>query len=359
MSKKMKNKDEKQIRFPAWFVMLLLVIIGISIIIVSFFIPDTMVASKIGKKVTEIIGGALISVGILDFLISISDERKLLEKVQTNICNNTDFSSLKPEHLRIINENLTKSIIDDVYSSIDNNDKPNGLSEQLSNRYWDNIDSRVYLKRFSRRVRVNLVDEGVAITTTTDIIYVNAEDIVGKKHYISPLFTTSGEADSFDVYKLKHNDSDLKEDYDKWANNKETKIEKAKMNNTMYQRTPSFYIDISKKGKHAIHYVTGYTACYTAFFQTASLYYDCETYDLSVGLTDNRTNKDNSYMLRWDIFTSPFMQDQMTFSTCPCIYAGNEYVSLTNGVNKWMPKGSGYVLTLNEIKEYTDPKKAE
>ena len=81
------GKEKGRIVFPAWFVMILLVVVGVFLNIITFLVPDTLATMpiKILIKAVEVIGSALVSVGIIDFLLSILNENSLLERVQTKI----------------------------------------------------------------------------------------------------------------------------------------------------------------------------------------------------------------------------------------------------------------------------------
>lgn len=342
------GKEKGRIVFPAWFVMILLVVVGVFLNIITFLVPDTLATMpiKILIKAVEVIGSALVSVGILDFLLSISNENSLLERVQTKINKETNYQSLKSEHLKGINEGYTKAIIEDMYSSLDNVYKPRGLAEVLAKRYWETINSSVYISNYYRQVLVTLKDNNIiSVTTNTDVTFVNAKDINDRKFYIWPMFAMKEEAESFKVNSITHEDTDFKKKYDDWCSTHPNNIDKAAINNNMYQFKEPFTLNIGKRGQHQIKLETTYNTCYALFFQTMMLNFNCKSFKLNALLDDQRSDRARSYMLRWEIITLPQLSAEIT-ETNTCEYNGKTFDLMGN--EKWLPKGCGYVLTLNE-----------
>ena len=321
------GKEKGRIVFPAWFVMTLLVVVGVFLNIITFLVPDTLATMpiKILIKAVEVIGSALVSVGILDFLLSISNENSLLERVQTKINKETNYQSLKSEHLKGINEGYTKAIIEDMYSSLDNVYKPRGLAEVLAKRYWETINSPVYISNYYRQVLVTLKDNNIiSVTTNTDVTFVNAKDINDRKFYIWPMFAMKEEAESFKVNSITHEDTDFKKKYDDWCSTHPNNIDKAAINNNMYQFKEPFTLNIGKRGQHQIKLETTYNTCYALFFQTMMLNFNCKSFKLNALLDDQRSDRARSYMLRWEIITLP-LTSLKTLNKRPlnCIFSCN------------------------------------
>lgn len=78
--------------------MVLLVIVGFGSLCISFVIPVNG-WYKIASKAFEVIGSALISIGILEFVISLSNEIELINRIQAGIDSKTDYSRYNANEL--------------------------------------------------------------------------------------------------------------------------------------------------------------------------------------------------------------------------------------------------------------------
>ena len=332
----MVDKEKVKIKFPAWVVMVLLVVVGLGLLSISFLSPEEG-WYQIASKAIELIGSALISIGILDFVISLSNENELINRIQAGIDSKTDYSRYKSDELQKIIKNASMAKVNEIYKTDTNKES---RCKKLLTRYWECITSPTYLEKYYRDVEVVINDNSMRITTQYDITYVNAHD-VELVHYISPLFATEEDAKSFTVFDCKHNG-------DRISFDKQEKIGKAVVNEVLYQRTPHKQIDVGKEGVHELHYKSRYDTKIGSLFQDQRLRFDCHQYGFHVVLKDLRENKSPKYLLKWDFISWPEISNEISKNKMDM---KNDEITIY-GNYEWLPKGSGYVLTFNA--DYSD-----
>lgn len=119
-------------------------------------------------------------------------------------------------------------------------------------------------------------------------------------------------------------------------------------NEFLYQRIPHKRIDVGKEGIHELHYKSSYDTKLGRLFQDQRLGFDGHNYDFHCVLKDFRENKTPKYLLKWDLITWPEISNEISKSK---MHMKDDEIR-TFGKYEWLPKGSGYVLTVNA--DYSD-----
>ena len=301
--------------------------------------------NRIISSVLNVLAGTIISIATLNFFISISTERELIEKIQTQINRSTDFSVMNDEQLAILNDIITKATIEKICkipSEVVGTDI-DAMSRDVSHNYWEAINDLSYFETYDRTVNILLHDECIHVNTITRVVYINLDECPNMSFRLQAMFYSDRETESFKVTELKYNKINK---LDSYVRHRETaKVYTAKINER-YKTISPWCIDISKPGRHEIAFTTEYDTDYAVFFQTKVLEHICKNFKLTANLIDYRTNKHPEYKLRWEIICSPLEKSRIAADRAAQI-SDNQF--FTRGGIQWFPKGGGYVLTINPL----------
>ena len=342
----MKN-SKPSVKFSSAPVLAICFIVGISLIILNniIFVVQTDLLNRVIGSVLNVLGGTIISIATLNFFISISTERELIDKIQTQINRSTDFSVMNDEQLAILHEIITKVTIEKlckVPSEVVSTDL-DAMSRDVSHNYWDAINDLSYFETYDRTVNILLQDNCIHVITITRVVYINLDECPNMSFRLQAMFYSERETESFDVTELKYNKTNKINSY---IRHMETaKVYPAKINER-YKTISPWCIDISKPGRHEIAFTTEYDTDYAVFFQTKVLEHTCKNFKLTANLIDNRTKKYPEYKLRWEIICSPLDKSRIAADRAAQI---NDNQFFTRGGIQWFPKGGGYILTINPL----------
>lgn len=305
--------------------------------------------------IIRILAETLISISALDFFLSISTERELLYNLQTKICEDTDFSKLN----NLNKQHIIQKIVDIQLApdTEEYKEELSALSKDIGQEIWDTITEKIFIRKFKRDVDITLMDDNEVIVRTATIMHFCNPS--GKRLLFrqQPTFITENEAYSFRILSYKYNE---KEEYK--LINKEPRAVYDSTSFSHYKTIPAIIHNLSKKGDHYFEFLTEYKTNYDNFFQTDVLKYNCHYFDLSALVQDRRTKNKNKYFLKWQIICHPAKKYhlasnkvQYNIPHTTSTQSDNNFETL--GSICWFPKYSGYVLTLNQVPETTNPKK--
>ena len=339
-------KKKNKIQFNSVPVMILSLIMGVLMLVLSeyFLVSSSVEHKRILGEIVNVLAGTIISIAVLNFYLTISTEHELIEKLQTRISKDTDFSAISDEtKLDILRSIAEQKLLEN--QTEDNNDAKwdmKALADDLGRNYWDNIVDGVYFEIYDRKLTITLTDDGIVVRTSTRLVYNNRTKQQGKTFRLQSLFLDQEEAESFKVLELLYNKIDKKSEYDKSRNN--SKVYPSKVN-PRYLTTTAWLLDISEAGHHEITYTTEYTTAYSQFFQSKTLEHNCKNFQLEAIIVDQRSNKEVDYMLRWEIICGSSEKNSIAVDK---VIQGNDHHFATLGGIKWFSKNGGYILTLNE-----------
>lgn len=338
-------KKRNRIQFAAVPVMIISIIVGILMLAFGeyFLVPSEIVQVQILGEIVNVIAGTIISIAALNFFLTISTEQELIDKLQTRISKDTDYSVMSDESKLCVIRSIAEQKLLENKATSDSGSKwdMKALAEDLSNNFWGNIEDTVYFETYDRKLTITLIDSGIVVKTSTRLVYNNLSNQHGKKFRLQSLFLTEEEAKSFKVLELLYNKTNKKDEYEK--SRKHATVYPAKIN-PEYLTTTAWLLDISGVGLHEITYTTEYTTQYTQFFQTKTIEHNCKHFQLEAILVDSRTNKDVDYLLRWEIICGSSEKSRIAADK---IVRGDNHHFATLGGITWFPKYGGYVLTLN------------
>jgi len=263
--------------------------------------------------------------------------------IDKNLYSQLAFEKLSEEELLSINNFLTKAVVKKVHSKVNN--ELDELTGFISGKHWENITSPTYLETYNREVILTLNNRDIEVTTYTTIKYHNSKDVEDRWFRIGPLFTTEKEANSFIVTELRYNGKSKKKEYDEWIKNNNQKTVESEYNDNMFVLSPCWKINIGAAGSHSISYTTKYHTKYSMFFQAAELAFNCRSFKITAEIRDERFEeyRKPTYILKWEVHSSN--------EICAKILRekSNENTNLFRFEQDigWIPKGTGYVFTLN------------
>lgn len=92
--------DKHPIKFTAAPFMILCFLIGLSLVVLKLTVIDSQdkMLYRVLGEILSVLAGTVISVVVLNFFITISTERELIDKIQTRIDESTDYASMKRKY---------------------------------------------------------------------------------------------------------------------------------------------------------------------------------------------------------------------------------------------------------------------
>lgn len=215
------------------------------------------------------------------------------------------------------------------------------LSEDMALVDFSHMQSCIYDRSFSRNVEITLYDDDIQICSTTTVLRMNPAK---EKHTFrqDPMFKKEKEFYSFDIKELMYNDEEYHD-----ANNPYCQYELAPRTSQTNPKNicgKKIVIDISENEINEIKIVTVYRTDYNLFFQSFWFKVPCEKFTLCATLDDQRHNKDERFMIRWEFFCASDEKNRIARSR---MKAEDHFIQIMQPV-EWVQPGSGFMLSLNE-----------